>query len=488
MTDPMTVTGKAASTATATAIAVASDPRFALGQSVGLAAFVWGYPLVETFRTCRLQTLAGDSDKVAWRSDVDRLQHVQRASTAADRDVVTPANDLLYTTGWINLANGPRLLHVPSSKKHGGRYFVLALYEAWTNNFENPGSRTSPPQGETVMLLGPGAPMDHPLPAGARVVHSPTDLVWLIARVVVGQSDDVSTDASTDADTDVLAARALQADIRLECPIGTDSGGLPMAVKNWVGEPLDTMAALQERPADAAAIAGAFFTNLCQCLTDAPPALEDTGLAAWFTRGKLVPGKIFDWAWLDAPLRDGLLQGLLDAAALLVSGSRSHVARPWAASFAMGRYGHNTLTRALTAYKGLGGLASDEAVYAMGDFDADRQPLHGGTRYVMRFEPGDLPPVDAFWSVTMYDADRFLYPNPMGRYAIGDRTPGLQRDADGGLSLLVGHQGQPGAANAASTSNWLPAPAGSFYLILRMYCPRPEARTWRIPPLQRIAP
>jgi hypothetical protein len=481
----MTATAKSPSQSPSPAVAAASprDPRFALGQSVGLAAFVWGYPLVETFRTCRLQTLAKDSDAVAWRADFDRVQHVQRASTAADRDVVTPANDLLYTTGWINLANGPRLLHVPSSQKHGGRYFVLALYDAWTNNFENPGSRTSPPQGETVMLLGPTAPMYVALPAGARVVRSPTDLVWLIARVVVGQTDAIEGEGDTDSESnaDARAARALQADIRLECPAGTDSGRHPLAVQNWLGAPQDTMAALLERPEDSEAIAGTFFTNLCQCLTDAPPMLEDTGLAAWFTRGKLVPGRAFDWAWLDAPLRDGLLQGLLDAAALLVSGSRSHTARPWAASFSVGRFGHNTLARALTAYKGLGGLASDEAVYAMGDFDADKQPLHGGTRYVMRFEPGDLPPVDAFWSVTMYDADRFLYPNPMGRYAIGDRTPGLQRDPDGGLSMMVAHQ------RPNNPANWLPAPAGSFYLILRMYCPRPEARAWRIPPLQRVA-
>lgn len=473
------------------------DPRFALGQSVGLAAFVWGYPLVETFRTCRLQTLAADSDMVAWRADIDCIQHVQRAATAADRDVVTPANDLLYTTGWINLDNGPRLLHVPSSQKHDNRYFVLALYDARTNNFANPGLRTSPPQGETVLLLGPEAAVDaSTLPAGTRVVRSPTALVWLIARVVIAQSDgegerdEANDHATADASPDALAARALQADIRLECPAGTDSGTLPLAVKNWVGKPQDAMAALLERPDDSAAIAGEFFANLCQCLADSPPSVEDTGLAAWFTLGKLVPGKAFDWAWLDAPLRDGLVQGLMDAAALLVSGSRSHTARPWAASFSLGRYGHNTMTRALTAYKGLGGLASDEAIYAMGDFDADKQPLHGDHRYVMRFEPGDPPPVDAFWSVTLYDADRFLYPNPQGRYAIGDRTPGLQRDPDGGLSLLICHQlpGEGGVAvNAAVVaSNWLPAPAGSFYLILRMYCPRPDVRSWRIPPLQRL--
>lgn len=445
----------------------AGDPRFALGQSIGLAAFVWGYPLVETLRTCRLQTMATDADAVAWRGAIDRVQHVRRASTAADRDVVTPANDLLYSTGWINLANGPRLLHVPASSQNGGRYFVLALYDAWTNNFENPGLRTSPPAGEVVALLGPGTAAGTALPAGARMVRAATNLVWLIARIVVGDTNDLP------------GARALQAAIRLGCPNGTDSGTLPAAVRHWVGAPQDTMAALQQRPGDASAIAGAFFTNLCHCLADAPPTAEDAGMAAWFTRGKLVAGEAFDWAWIDAPLRAGLTQGLVDAAALITSASRSHVARPWAASFALGRYGSNYLVRALTAYKGLGALDSNEAVYAMGDFDADKQALRGSASYLLRFEPGDLPPVDAFWSMTLYDADRFLYPNAIGRFSIGDRTPALHHDPDGGLTLRICHDAP------VDRANWLPAPAGSFYLILRMYCPRPEARSWRIPPLRR---
>ena len=446
------------------------DPRFALGQSIGLAAFVWGYPLVETVRTCRLQTLAKEDEAVAWRAAVDRLHHVRRPSTPDDRDVVTPANDLLYTTGWINLANGPRRLHVPASQRHGGRYFVLALYDAWTNNFENPGLRTSPPQGETVLLVGPDTPPDQVLPSATRVVRAPGNLVWLIARVVVGSGDDLAR------------GHALQADIRLECPPGTDRGRLPASVEDWVGAPQDTMAALRERAADADAIAGAFFANLCQCLADAPPPVEDSGMADWFTRAKLVPGKGFDWAWLDAPLRDGLRQGLQDAGALMVSASRSHLARPWAAHFGLGRYGTAYLTRALTAYKGLGALDSVEAVYAMGDFDGAKQALHGSTPYLMRFEPCDRPPVDAFWSITLYDADRFLYPNALARYSIGDRTPGLQTDPDGGLTLRVSH------VAPADSANWLPAPAGSFYLILRMYCPRPEARSWRIPALQRLTP
>lgn len=442
------------------------DPRFALGQSIGLAAFVWGYPLVEMARTCRLQTGDDTSQAAAWRSGIDRIQHVLRAANADDRDVVTPANDLLYTTGWINLANGPRLLHVPSARAHDGRYFVLALYDAWTTNFDNPGLRTSPPAGETVCLVGPGTPPDFAPPVGTRVIRAPTNLVWMIARIVVGSGDDR------------LAAQALQADIRLELPSGTDSAAAPAAVRDWSGPAQDSVAALLERPLDAAGIAAAFFTNLCRCIADNPPPPADAGLADWFERGKLVPGSAFDWAWLDAPLREGLQRGLEDGAALLLSASRSHMARPWATSFALGRYGNNYLVRALTAYKGLGALDSVEAVYAMGDFDSEKQPLHGAKSYLMRFEPGELPPVDAFWSITLYDADRFLYANPAGRHSIGDRTPGLRQDPDGGLTLHIGH------TPPADPSNWLPAPAGSFYLILRMYNPRAEVRSWRIPPLQ----
>ena len=169
----------------------------------------------------------------------------------------------------------------------------------------------------------------------------------------------------------------------------------------------------------------------------------------------------------------------MDAAALLEASSRSHVAKPWAVNLAMGQYGTNYLMRAAVAYKGLGGLTSDEAIYAMSDFDADKQPLDGRQDYLMRFAPGELPPVDAFWSITLYAADRFLHPNALRRFSIGDRTPGLVRDPDGGLTLRIGH------ATPADTRNWLPAPADRFYLILRMYVPREDARNWRIPPLQR---
>lgn len=443
-----------------------TSTRHALGQAIGLTAFVWGYPLVESLRTCRLQTLTGNGEHASWRSEIDQLQHVRRVSTDADRDVVTPANDLLYTTGWINLANGPRLLHVPAAARHPGRYFVLALYDAWTNNFDNPGLRNCAAGGEAIWLVGPDHPADA-LPAdGRRVLRAPTDLVWLIARVLAGAGDDV------------IAAQALQAEIRLELPEGTRSGARPGVVDHWSGPPEDTMAAWMARPDDIASFGPHFFNNLCHGLASQKVPASDTGLARWIASQGLMPDLSFDFFQLDEALRAGLLQGLRDGAALMLEGSRSRKARPWATHFGLGRYDCDYLVRALTAYKGLGALAADEAVYAMGDFDAARAPLHGRQRYRLRFEPGELPPVDAFWSVTLYDADRFLYPNALGRHSIGDRTPDLVHDADGGLTLAISHE------PPADRRNWLPAPAGQFYLVLRMYLPRPEVRSWTIPPLQ----
>jgi len=163
---------------------------------------------------------------------------------------------------------------------------------------------------------------------------------------------------------------------------------------------------------------------------------------------------------------------------LVGAAGRNRRPKPWSMTPSTGRYGNEFLGRARTAYLGLGALATSEAVYAAAHYDEKQEPLDGQRSYTMRFEADDLPPADAFWSVTLYDADRFLYPNEIRRHAIGDRTPGLKRAADGSLELSLSH------ARPADTSNWLPAPAGRFYLILRMYYPREGVQSWRIPALQ----
>ena len=442
--------------------------RCALARSIGLAAFVYGYPLVESMRTCRLQTRGATASVIgASRPTIDRPLHWAGPTTADDRDVVTPANDLMYTTAWINLADGPRLLGVPAAASQPGRYFVLALYDAYTENFENLGARNCRAEGETVVLVGPKGVAPELLPPGQRVVRAPTDLVWLIARVLVVDADDLPR------------AKELQSTITLAALPGSDHGHRPAAVEQWQGEPVDVMAAVLERGEAHEPVAARFFANLCRALADEPGRIEDRGLVAWFAQAGLKPGDGFDCACLDEALREGLLQGFLDGVELVASATRHRQAKPWVLPMRNGRYGSDYLMRALVAYIGLGALVADEALYAAGHFDADGQPLSGAHRYSMRFAPGELPPVDAFWSVTLYGADRYLFPNPIDRHAIGDRTRGLKPDADGGITIGFSHE------PPRDTANWLPTPDGPFYLILRLYHPRDGVHGWRIPPLQR---
>jgi len=445
--------------------------RKALARSIGLAAFVYGYPLTETYRTCAMQTApraerrAGASHGSDVRAPLNTLHHAPRPSTHEDRDVVTPANDLLYTIAWVHLAHGPMLLTVPASSRHPGRYFVLPLYDAYTENFENLGPRNCSPEGETVVLVGPGGTVPASL-AGHRVVHCPTDLVWLIGRILVGD------------ESDWPAARALQSEIKLAPAPGTALQGRPAAVEHWDGPLQDAMAAAFEHDEPAAQVAPRFFTNMCRELAEAPGRVEDRALVAWFGQAGLRADAAFTWETLDEAAREGLIEGFAEGVQLIGAAGRNRRPKPWSMTPSTGRYGNEFLGRARTAYLGLGALATSEAVYAAAHHDAKQEPLDGQRSYTMRFEADDLPPADAFWSVTLYDADRFLYPNEIRRHAIGDRTPGLKRAADGSLEIGLSH------ARPGDTANWLPAPAGRFYLILRMYYPREGVQSWRVPALQ----
>lgn len=442
-----------------------------VARSIGLSAFVYGYPLVETYRTCCLQTRPGGQHRpqasagTDARTDINTIHTSQRPSTHEDRDIVTPANDLLYATAWIHLADGPRLLNVPSTEQHPGRYFVLALYDAYTENFENIGPRNSKPEGETVVLVGPG---QHVPPAlrWHRVVHCPTNLVWMIGRVLVGDEGDWS------------AARSLISTIALNPVSGNEPGPRPAAVDAWAGDPVDAMAAAFENQQPAAQVAPNFFTNFCHALAEAPGRTEDQGLLAWFRQAGLVAHGDFSWDVLDEPTREGLIEGFAQGVVLVGAIGVLRRAKPWSMAIATGRYGNEYLGRARTAYIGLGALATDEAIYAAGHYDKNNQPLDGQHNYTLRFAADEMPPADAFWSVTLYDADRFLYGNALMRHSIGDRTPGLVYGTDGSLQIDICH------AAPANTANWLPAPKGRFYLILRMYHPREGTHTWKIPALK----
>lgn len=235
-----------------------------------------------------------------------------------------------------------------------------------------------------------------------------------------------------------------------------------------------------------------FFANLARALADFPPPASQRGVFA------LHSGSAHVKADVEGHLKDlrpavieGLRQGYSAAMHMIEGHTRSPSKAAWRYSSRLGRYGDDLMLRAVTAWKGLGALAADVALYLNTEYDRDGQSLRGEHLYRLHFEDGGDLPADAFWSVTLYGEDRYLAANRLDRFALGNRSP-LQRDADGGLSLYVSHREPPGPQ-----SNWLPAPHGPFYLILRLYHPQAaqasailhdEARTWqdRVPQARQL--
>jgi hypothetical protein len=216
--------------------------------------------------------------------------------------------------------------------------------------------------------------------------------------------------------------------------------------------------------------AGAFFARLAQLMEANPPAANDDPILDRLALLGIVPGETFDLGNLPPSCADAVEGGVAAARARLASAAMNAFGKPvngWRTQLDLGRYRTNYEQRALVALVGLGANLAEDAVYPATEVDAAGQPLSGENRYVLRFPPGGLPPVKAFWSITMYTDQHYLAANAIGRHALSDRDP-LQTEPDGALEILIQHD-DPGPARQ---SNWLPAPAGGFSLAMRLYFPK----------------
>ena len=403
------------------------DPVAALVRMYAGPLAIARYPVVEIMRTCALHTLAQSTSPL--RRPFNVIYASMQRWTHEDRDIVTPANDFLYLNAWIDLSDGPVVLDIPAVEDD--RYYVVELLDAFTNNFTNLSARNAGTRGARFVLH---TPEQRPTGDGAPLV-CPSKLVWMLGRVLV-QGDD-----------DLARAQHAAAAFRLD---GAQGAG-PACVRQW------------HESGDAALD---FFDNVLESFADFSPQDDEAAMLSALARaGVRVPNGC-GVAALPETVQQGLRLAYADAQRLILAFTESRARRSWTYSLGFGRYGRAHVLRACVAMKGLGALTADEAVYATADFDEAGEHLTGSRRYELYFPPGELPPVDALWSLSLYGADRFFTDNAIRRYAIGDRTPGLQYEADGGLRIQIQHEAP------RSQSNWLPAPAGGFYLILRLYHPQ----------------
>jgi hypothetical protein len=429
-------------------------------------AFIYGFPLVFDLQQVERFVRYGISTLPA--TPFNRFGHATELA-GPDATFVSINNDTVYSIAQVDLSVGPVRLDVPDT---AGRDYVLQFVDAWTNNFAYIGHRSTGTAAASHLLAPPGSQIQPS--SDARVIQFPTDVGTIVGRWAV------------DSEGDLAAVKALQADLTLAPTAAAPGNGLPA-------------------PNPAVAEEISFFEQMRVWMQAFPPARRDLAYQQRFEALGLfeVDSPFVDPdPALSSALRDGLVQGreLMEQA---LRSNPSPVQNGWMLTYHVFDYNLDFfevgaidddrwkvedqprtryLLRAGAARGGLWGNHGYEAAYAMVYVDADGQQLNGGSRYQLHFDIA--PPVAAFWSVTMYDTPEFfLVANPIGRYSIGDRTPGL-RTEDGSLTIFI-QKDEP--ESPEERANWLPTPSGHFRPILRMYEPHESVFDggYELPPITR---
>ena len=454
-------------------------PELPYWRALTVQAMVWAWPLYEMQRmraaTAPRRTesdgFAGDDPQSPWRWFNTFIHARQRLRPGGSR-VVLPNNDTLYSNAWLDLTDHQGLvIDLPNM---GDRYHVLGLMDFYTNPFAHLGTRLHGNRGGSFLITPPGwqGTVPEAFKQTGRHVPAPTPWVWLIGRLLVDSDEDLPAVTALQDRMQIrslsdwlegLPARALRRPV-------AQGFNLPFSWRHFLHVVGDAMAHCPPEPQEA------LLTKPWQAL----------GLGPGSAAGAPPLRPVLELAWDEAT---AAVLPMLDMPFDQLDCDQAHCG--WAPSIIplSGRFDGDFLRRAVIARQAIGAVAPQEALYLRCESDADGQALHGEHAYRIRFEPGQLPPVDAFWSITMYDArDGMLVENPIDRFSIGDRTPGLQADKDGGLTLCLQHRAPDDPAEHA---NWLPSPSGGFTVCLRAYLPHPDLLEGLFvlpPPVRRIKP
>jgi hypothetical protein len=416
----------------------------------GIEAYIWSYPLAITAATAEIAT-STDKPLPNGHAPFNQFGHVGKLMTAADKDVVSPNADTIYSSAFLDLKQGAALVTVPDT---GGRYYSLMLEDAYTNVFGYIGKRATGTAAGTTLIAGPGWKGE--TPAGATRIDAPTPLVWVIGRTLIDGVKDMPN----------VAALQQQYQVAIIPPVID-----PVPVKerwNIVLQP-KMVPVKQVDTLDWKT----YFHWAGQLMKDNPPPAVDSAFWKQFEAIGLTPEQGFDPDPLSPATKKGLERGYEAGRRILKMKARKPggvEVNGWGYNLNAGKWGQDFDLRATIALRGLGQNTPEEAIYMNALKDGDKQRLNGARKYTITFPKGALPPVDGFWSVSMYDASDFFVENPLNRNAIGNRTEGLKTAPDGALTIYV----QKDAPDADKVSNWLPAPEGDFRLSLRLYVPKAE--------------
>jgi hypothetical protein len=421
-----------------------SLPEHADALGTAINAYVYGYPLVTMEFTRRVMTNVAKPD--GKKAPMGQFIKMREYPNASFRDVTAPNADTLYTAAFFDVGAEPWVLSIPDMKD---RYFLMPMLDGWTNVFQVPGKRTTGTAAQTYAITGPG--WTGTLPAGVTEYKSPTNMVWLLGRIYC-----------TGTPEDYAAVHAAQDQMKL---VPLSAYGKPYTAPEGKVDPaIDMKTAVRDQVNRLSA--AEYFTLLAELMKANPPAAADAPALASFAQIGLAPGK-FDASKLAPDLAKRvpelgfeqiMLQYRVNKDVKQVDG--------WSYTTKTGLYGTDYPMRALITAIGLGANRPQDAVYPVSRADAAGAIYSGANKYTLTFPKGHLPPAQGFWSLTMYDKNYFFVANPINRYSISARQD-LKANADGSVTLYL----QKDSPGAALESNWLPAPAGEFSLMLRLYWP-----------------
>ncbi len=435
-------------------------------REIAVDAYLYAFPLVTMEIMRRQVTNVPDAGINSGRAPMNTLAHKRTYPDGSYRDVVRPNFDTLYSLAWLDLSREPMVFSVPDNH---GRYYLVPLMDMWSEVFASPGSRTNGNGPRTFAVVAPG--WRGKLPANMERIESPTTIAWMVGRT------------QTDGAADYAAVHVFQDGMRLT-PLS--KWGKPQApVRN---KRIDASIDMKTPPKNQAVALQApeFFRLAAELMVRHRPHFNDHAMLARLQRIGFMPGKPFDLKAQPEQVQRAFEQAVPQAQKLMLAQPQrlAPAIHGWIMPTEnLGNFGNSYLTRATIALLGLGANPPEDAVYAFGFVDGAGKPLNGNARYTLTFGKDDTPPARAFWSVTLYENNSFPFENPHKRYALGDRDK-LKKNADGTTTLYV----QAASPGPELESNWLPAPAGPFNLIMRAYYPSQAMLTgqWKMPPVRKV--
>ena len=430
-------------------------------RAIAKEAYLYGYPVVAMYKT--LYTQAVDKGGAHFKAPFNRIGSTAQVFTPKDAAHLTPNADTPYSFVWMDLRKEPLVLTLP--KIEDNRYYSVQLIDLYTQNIAYLGTRSTGNNGGHYMIAGPDWKGQQPVDVD-RVVYSESNIAYALYRTQLFDEKDLSK------------VKQIQAGYKVQ------------PLSSYVKQPAPAAVAKIEWPKPMATMTEGpqLFRYLNFMLAFAAPQDSEKDLLARFAKIGIAPGAPFKVNQLTAEQRKALEDGISDGRAEFAAFKKDKLDTQQVAKGDLfgsrDRLKNNYLYRYAGADLGMFGNSTDEATHLEYVVDSEGKPANGARHsYTVHFAKGQLPPADAFWSLTMYDAKtKLLVPNHKKRYLINSgMMPNLKLDADGGLTLALQHHEPPKAEQA----NWLPAPPGPFYAVLRIYLPKPEVISgqWKLPAL-----